>query len=736
MNSRTGHYFATSDKDKMNTTLGIKNFRLFDSKGVEAEIRPLTVLTGCNSSGKSSVVKALILLNEFLRGLRSDSLGQEPRLEFGKKPLSLLGNFDSILNRDSAENGNRTITLSYTLDNPLLGRDISVEMSFATDRNDIRKEGFLKEVIVRDKEGVSLFDGGYYAIEQLFPTSQKHEDTILGEKWIGDVGSSSNSLKRRYFVYSCVCQALGLFNSVLTSFEVLGETSEDEAKKVYKEVSDYLREMKGNEGVDLVMEAVDFYSNERNAEQNGKLFKVDGSVVEVAMEADILTYLPILKNLDSIEKKDFRCRFIEMTGIKEDANIPRVKKLVERIISEFENSEFSLFSDYYRDVENRSLDRMMTQFSGVERFLMQEYEMYLEGLEPISGSGMTLFSDDGVEESVDIDFFDEGNVSLASVFYLLTSIKDHPKDDEFVDSVIDRFSGEEFRDHKLLRDFLVFRNTALRSVFMTDICNNLQYVGSNRIDVKRLYSFENQDNFGHTVSEYFEALRVCNTEGNLRPGAFIDKWIQAFGIGYHFGIESVADGVGLVLKIYKDENDEEGRLLADYGYGISQLISVLLEVQTAILKVTTRHRNNCVDYVKRTVNIVKAVRFVTSDETATKVPVSIAIEEPEIHLHPKYQSLLADMFMDAYQNYGIHFLVETHSEYLIRKLQTYVGKKTLSPDAFSILYAEENPEPDVAKIRRIGLLEDGRLTGRFGSGFFDEADSLAMDLLRIKGGLL
>lgn len=723
----------------MNTTLGIKNFRLFDSKGVEVDIRPLTILTGCNSSGKSTVVKAIILLNEFLRSWQSNPYRPEPRLEFNKKPLSLLGDFGSILNRDSVQEGNRTLVLSYAVDDPYLGRGITVEMSFEADENAVRKEGFLKKVVITDRNGVVLFCGdGYDALMKLFPVQTRQSlDMSYGEKWIGSVLSSSSSLKRRYFVYSCVYHALGVFNAALTGFEVLGETSEEEAKKVYKEVQDYILEMKEKEGGDLVMEAVNFYSNERNAEQNSKLFEVEGSAVEVAMEADILTYLPILKDLDAIEKKDFRRRFLEMTGIKEDAKIPRVKKLVMRIIAEFEEGEFKRFSDYYRDLENRSLDRMMAQFSGIESYLMQEYEMYLKGLEPISFSGKTLFDDNGTEEAVEVNFFDEENVSLSSVFYLLTSIKGHPNDDDFVHSVYDHISGVEYRDHKLLHEFLVFRDTALRSVVLTDICNNLQYVSSNRIDVKRIYSLENQDNFGHTVSEYFEAQRIHSFKDELRPGAFIDKWIREFGIGYHFGIESLGDGVGLVLKIYKDKDDKKGRLLADYGYGISQLISILLEIQTAIiLKVKKQHRNDAVDYEKKTVSIMKAVRFVISEATASKIPVSIAIEEPEIHLHPKYQSLLADMFMDAYQNYGIHFLIETHSEYLIRKLQTYVGRKTLSPDAFSILYAEENPEPDSKRIRRIGLLEDGRLTGKFGSGFFDEADSLAMDLLKIKAGLL
>ena len=38
----------------MNNTYTIKNFRVFDEKGATLSIKPITILTGCNSSGKSS----------------------------------------------------------------------------------------------------------------------------------------------------------------------------------------------------------------------------------------------------------------------------------------------------------------------------------------------------------------------------------------------------------------------------------------------------------------------------------------------------------------------------------------------------------------------------------------------------------------------------------------------------------------------------------------------------------
>ena len=113
---------------------------------------------------------------------------------------------------------------------------------------------------------------------------------------------------------------------------------------------------------------------------------------------------------------------------------------------------------------------------------------------------------------------------------------------------------------------------------------------------------------------------------------------------------------------------------------------------------------------------------------------TIAIEEPENHLHPRYQALLAAMFADAYKNYNIHFIVETHSEYLVRKLQTLVAKKELTPEEVSLQYvynadAEKRPKGE-PQVKNIEIREDGILRDSFGSGFFDEADNLAMDLLK------
>lgn len=56
----------------MDTKFTVKNFRVFDKDGVTVNIKPITVLTGCNSSGKSSIVKSMVLLNTYIESLVED----------------------------------------------------------------------------------------------------------------------------------------------------------------------------------------------------------------------------------------------------------------------------------------------------------------------------------------------------------------------------------------------------------------------------------------------------------------------------------------------------------------------------------------------------------------------------------------------------------------------------------------------------------------------------------------
>lgn len=107
------------------------------------------------------------------------------------------------------------------------------------------------------------------------------------------------------------------------------------------------------------------------------------------------------------------------------------------------------------------------------------------------------------------------------------------------------------------------------------------------------------------------------------------------------------------------------------------------------------------------------------------------IEEPEANLHPKIQSKLAELFTQM-SDLGFFSIIETHSEYLIRKLQYLVAKGECNPDDVVIYYiADPDPAqhtPGTPQVREITLDKKGRMSHDFGPGFFDEADNLAIQL--------
>ena len=240
----------------------------------------------------------------------------------------------------------------------------------------------------------------------------------------------------------------------------------------------------------------------------------------------------------------------------------------------------------------------------------------------------------------------------------------------------------------------------VEDVMTQDMTDSLAYVSSTTVNVKRLYSLEADDEFTRILRLYLTAANACH-RADYTPNTFMNLWVQRFGIGDHITIESDPDRLGAVIRLCM-EGERHGALLSDFGYGITQLFAVMLRIELAILE--------------------------------GKTTMTIAFEEPEIHLHPRFQSILAEMFVDAYKTYNIQFIIETHSEYLVRRLQTLIAQETILPNDIALIYVyDADPEKRpmyVPQIKQIEIDTDGRLTEPLGSGFLDEANNLSLDLLR------
>ena len=276
-------------------------------------------------------------------------------------------------------------------------------------------------------------------------------------------------------------------------------------------------------------------------------------------------------------------------------------------------------------------------------------------------------------------------------------------DSSVIKKYIESLSDEE-KQARVQNNFLnLVINDCIDSWFIKDIA----YIDSSSASVRRLYSVEDENKMCVALSKLVKKGKT---------GDFVNKWLkEKFEIGDRIEIEGTKEGVGVMVYLVKGENKS---LLADEGYGITQLIALLLQIENNINEYSRYNR------VGVDVGVYKNVPYYLKS--------FIAVEEPEVHLHPKYQSLLAEMFVEAYQKYNIHFIIETHSEYLIRKLQVMVADKEneLRPNDVSLNYVEK-VENGVSYNRQIKIQEDGRLDGSFGKGFYDEAGGLSRQLFML-----
>ena len=221
---------------------------------------------------------------------------------------------------------------------------------------------------------------------------------------------------------------------------------------------------------------------------------------------------------------------------------------------------------------------------------------------------------------------------------------------------------------------------------MKDEIEKIAYVGPIRESLERVNILRNQ---GST-----EVGKAGGMVPNLlfqRPDLLMNmnKVFEDFDIPYEIKVSHHQDvhfeNVFTLRLIEK--STKTNMTFLDVGFGISQVLPVL--VQTVL----------------SSGNIV-------------------AIEQPEVHLHPKLQAQLATLFVDSYKHRGNQFIIETHSEHLILRLQRLIregrGKSDgLKPDDVSVLYVTRNENG--SRCQQLRLNEYGDFIDPWPGGFFEEA---------------
>jgi predicted ATPase len=110
--------------------------------------------------------------------------------------------------------------------------------------------------------------------------------------------------------------------------------------------------------------------------------------------------------------------------------------------------------------------------------------------------------------------------------------------------------------------------------------------------------------------------------------------------------------------------------IADVGFGISQILPVIVALLTA------------------------------------QPGQLVYIEQPEIHLHPLAQTAMAQILADA-ANRGVKVVAETHSSLLLLGIQSLVAEGKLSPDKVKLHWFKRRPEDGVTEVSSADLDKAG-----------------------------
>lgn len=243
--------------------------------------------------------------------------------------------------------------------------------------------------------------------------------------------------------------------------------------------------------------------------------------------------------------------------------------------------------------------------------------------------------------------------------------------------------------------------------------------------------------FEIALNKYIEnSLGRVDEENNLIYGTdYIDEWLKKFEIGESLLVKRI-DKSNTIFTIEILQNNGSSINISDLGYGSGQVLSLIL---TPFIHLSYSTVNSSFElnedgtFRSRDLrNPVTKADEIQWEEASNLI--NLYLEEPETNLHPNWQSLIAEL-LASHLKLGIRYIIETHSEYFVRKLQKMVAEKTIEHDLISIHYFNSDKNVDEAqgepKVKNISINERGGLTDNFGPGFFDEAHNLKYELLKL-----
>ncbi len=233
------------------------------------------------------------------------------------------------------------------------------------------------------------------------------------------------------------------------------------------------------------------------------------------------------------------------------------------------------------------------------------------------------------------------------------------------------------------------------SLAVDELAHNIYFLGPLRIPSQREYVWSGSapgevGRSGESAIQAIlaniverEALKKAQREKVENLVNCVQQWLQQMNLAKTFTVDKIK-GTRQYKAMIQPPKYEYKANVADVGIGVSQVLPVIVLAYFA-------------------------------PEGST-----IIFEQPELHLHPSAQSKLADFLYQVSRERNIQFIVETHSEYLLTRLQRRIAERNqeIGPKDIKLYFCKRENEQSM--IEELQLDDSGRITN-WPKNFFGDA---------------
>jgi predicted ATPase len=307
-------------------------------------------------------------------------------------------------------------------------------------------------------------------------------------------------------------------------------------------------------------------------------------------------------------------------------------------------------------------------------FLRKFFQMTRDGNGKYSLEGLDV-SKMGAEEKMAIEKSSPLNFLFSPNSLLSATLKEKEKLDE------------KAQNKRISKNFsTLLQAVAYNFSLVKAIVGDLSYIGPIRENPHRVYEVSNEAN--NTVGQRGENTPNLLKRHHKKIQKEINEWIRKFGFGDSLEFKELYGNLYSIR--FREKDSQMYTSIANAGFGASQILPLIVQ------------------------------SIVSPKESLT------IAEQPEIHLNPRLQCVLAELFVQMTKR-DQRIIIETHSEHLILRLRRLIAQKEISSNDVALYFVEKKNGASV--IREIKIEENGHIKkDEWPEGFFEETlrESLAL----------